>query len=368
MITSRLVVLLLLIWVLALPAPAAMQGQDSRDEQAIQRLVEAMESAVLARDQEEYLAIVDLSDPVFALEHTRWSDEWADDKLVLEFDLEATNIEVDGDEATGDLTMRWRTVGDSGATREAEFVGRFTRDGRDGWRYGGEHWNDTESEHFLVRAAPGLERQAEALIPLLPEIYEHVTTSLDYEPSVRNEIKLYADMTALGATTLLSLPLIQGWNEPGEALKLWPGEGVAASTVAHEFTHFLEFDMSGTAHSRLPWWLSEGLAEYVSSAFWGPGDADRYLAISQDWNATGLLADWEAMTDFETTPLALWNYVYPQGYAFARFITETYGEERRNEWVKAMSVEMDIDEASETVLGATFAELDEAFREWLAED
>jgi hypothetical protein len=63
----------------------------------------------------------------------------------------------------------------------------------------------------------------------------------------------------------------------------------------------------------------------------------------------------------------LWQFVYPQGYAMVRFITERYGDEKRNAWLAAMAIDMDIDQATPTVLGPTFDELDVAFRAWLRE-
>jgi hypothetical protein len=43
----------------------------------IAELVASMQAAVEAADRDAYLALVDLSDPRFALEHTRWADDWA---------------------------------------------------------------------------------------------------------------------------------------------------------------------------------------------------------------------------------------------------------------------------------------------------
>jgi hypothetical protein len=360
---------LLLFCTLLLAVPVMAQ-QTTTAEDEIAALLDSMTDAVLARDQETYLSYVDLSDPLFALEHTRWSDEWANDDILLDFSMEAENFAVEDGETTADLTMQWRIQENPAQHWIASYPVHFTPDEQDGsWHYAGEYWPLVlESEHFVVRAVPETEDAADTLLPLLPEIYEHVTTSLDHEPSARNEIKLYATSEALVASTLLSLPRIHGWNEPGEALKLFAEGGfVDESIVAHEFTHFLEFDMAGTQHSRFPWWLSEGLAQYVSSEFWGDAYAANYLAISQAWLAAGELADWDSMRVFEETPLELWQHVYPQGYAFARFVTETYGQEPRNEWLRAMSTEMEIEDATKSVFGVSFAELDADFRAWLGE-
>ena len=66
------------------------------------------------------------------------------------------------------------------------------------------------------------------------------TTAFGYEPEARMMIKLYLLPETLVAVTLLSLPLISGWNEPGEALKaIGTIPDDLPGIVAHEFTHFL---------------------------------------------------------------------------------------------------------------------------------
>ncbi len=326
-----------------------------------------MEAAVLACDTAAYFEQVDQTDLIFALEHTRWADEWARAPLVETYALAVDELRVAGDNATGRLTVTWRTLSADEATT-AEFPVRFTR-GEDGdWRYAGELWEDQPAEHFLIRAQPGLDEAAARVRAVLPDVYTHVTRSLDYTPSGHMQIKLYDSVEALVANTLLSLPPIHGWNEPGESLKLYAGpNGTPESAVAHEFTHFLEFDMAGTARSRLPWWLSEGLAVYVANDFAPNASTTAQLDLVAEWSADGSLAPWNTLSVFETTPPELWRYVYPQGYAFVTFVTEVYGVEQRNTWLKAMSTEMDLDEATPAVLGRSFEALDEEFRAWLAE-
>jgi hypothetical protein len=181
------------------------------------------------------------------------------------------------------------------------------------------------------------------------------------------EIKLYAQPEALVANTLLSLPLIAGWNEPGEALKLVhrPDGAPLTGTIAHELTHFAGFDRAGTKRSRMPWWLDEGIATYVASQLPGAPAQDRLAQVIQ-WNAEGTLAPWAEMAVFEDAPVELWTYVYPQGYAMVRFVTERFGQEERNAWLAAMATEIEIDAATPAVLGRSFDQLDTEFRAWLA--
>jgi hypothetical protein len=334
-----------------------------------------MQEAVVRGDKDAYLSHVDLADPTFALEHTRWADGWSKQPPAT-FALEIRDMTFTGSSATGVLTLRWKMETgqaevDELGERTAKLPVRFNR-GADGrWRYAGEAWGSFETEHFTVRAMPGLEGIARELIPELPEVYTHVTDSLGYAPSQDPEIKLYDDSRTLVATTLLSLPNTPGWNEPGEALKLRASKYASADdlkgVLAHELTHYLTFDMAGTAHSRMPWWLDEGLASYVGSRFDPPERAEDRMSQVREWAAEEGLADWDSISDFDTTPLELWEYVYPQGYAMVRYITERFGSERRNRWVAAMATDMEIEQATSEILGLPFEELDRAFDAWAKE-
>jgi len=333
----------------------------------IDALLEAMAAAVLAGDRAAYLALVDLSNPTFALEHTRWVDDWSGANPASKYSLKVWGLVIDDDEATGRMDVEWLVpgTGDFEFLRTTSYQVRFTG-GPGAWRYAGELWIDTQVEHFLIHAAPEIEDRAPAIAADLPEIYDRVTSSLAYEPGAPLEIKLYQNPGALVATTLLSLPDIRGWNEPGEALKIYlnPGEPSVAAIIAHEFTHFICFDRAGTQRTRAPWWLDEGIASYVAAPY-EESRAEAQLAQVIAWEASGELAPWASMAVFEDTPVTMWKFVYPQGYAMTRYVTEKYGEAMRNAWLAAMAIEMDIDQATPAKLGVTFDELDAAFRAWL---
>jgi len=346
-----------------LPSPTA-----STAAAEIERLVTAMAAAVVAHDRGAYLAHVDLADPVFALEHTRWIADWAGANPVRSYALEVDGLVIADGTATGRLTATW-TIEGFEAPRTATLGARLTG-GPCALRHAGEVWSATETDHFRLLVAPTVEGAGAAILPALPDVYDLVTSTLGYAPAGSMQIKVYADSTALVANTLLSLPLIRGWNEPGEALKLFfePGDESVIGVVAHEFTHFILFDRAGTQRTRMPWWLDEGIASFVARQMGQPTDGPaEQLQLVAGWAATGELARWTDMAVFEETPLELWKYVYPQGYAMVAFVTDRYGPSKRNAWLAAMATEMTIETATPAVLGVTFDELDAAFRAWIVE-
>ena len=332
----------------------------------IQALVAAMEAAVIAGDRTRYLELVDLSDPVFELEHTRWADEWSGAHPVAEYGLGFSDLAFSNGGATAQLTMTWSLDG-NGPPRTATFGARFTNDAG-GWRYAGEVGTATDVPHFRILVAPGLDGSVPGIVDDLPSVYDDVTAALGHVPAGSMELKLYSDSEALVANTLLSLPPILGWNEPGEALKLRlrPDGDPLTPVIAHEFVHFLSFDRAGTQRTRMPWWLDEGIAGFIAEAFEGPVLGDRLDQVVA-WNEAGELADWRDMAVFEETPQSLWQFVYPQGYAMVRYVTERYGQDERNAWLASMATEMTIDEATPASFGLSFDELDADFRAWLAD-
>ena len=344
--------------------------QTVTDEQAIHATVDAMEQAVLANDGDLYLSYVDLSDANFATEHQNWVRDWEDGEFLTSFILHVIDLEIEDDFAVGIMRLSWASTLEHQRGAVATYPVQFIYDADlESWLYAGEYWITTETENFLVHAAPGLEDTVDFLIPELPEIYHVATTSYDYEPQAAMEIKLYDSREALGANTLLSLPLITGWNEPAESLKLFATDNdFLAMVVAHEFTHFMTFDQAEHGQPLIPWWLNEGIAQYVAEPF-DPRGAEFYfnnrILRVRTWLVDDEIVAWEEMSDFPSTPVELWSFVYPQGYTFVSFISSTYGEDLRNEWLHAQAVDMTIDEASEAILGLSFEDLNADFEDWL---
>ncbi len=334
---------------------------------AIEFLVGSMAAHVQVGDKAGYLALVDLADPAFALEHSRLADEWAGLHPAPDYQLEVSDLDVEGNAATGSLTATWTNY--LGEPRSGTWAGSFTK-GPGGWRYAGEVWTETDVPHFKIKVAPGLDDQLSNVTQNLPAIYAHVIDTLDYEPVGTLQIKLYGDGPALAANTLLSLPNINGWNEPGEALKLRsnPEDPYMTPVIAHEMTHFTNFDRAGTKRTKMPWWLDEGIAVFVARKFdLIKDETDTATETVAAWLADGSLVDWDRMAVYETTPQELWRNVYPQGYVMVRFVTTKFGRDMRNAWLAKMATEMDIDAATPAVLGLSFDDLDKAFREWLTQ-
>lgn len=351
--------------VLAVDNAARTTTSTASAEQHIAAVVDAMQAAIRSRDQDRYLAHMDFSDPVFALEHTRFIVNWAERDVVQAVSLAVGDLTVNGNTAFGEMTVNWTRKPD-GLQRIARFPVEFRRYPDGNWRYAGEQWVSTAADHFVIKSVPGQESRAAEIAPTLPQIYNVATAELGFVPQTDMQIKLYTSMEALVATIQFSLPNIAGWNEPGEALKLHDRRGSSPTAViAHEFAHFLTFEMAGTAHGRAPWWLEEGIAVFVQTRFEPEAGIKRRLAQVREWALQGKLAAWDEMSDFEQTPEALWRNVYPQGFAMIYYVTETYGKDRRNAWIRAMVEGKDIGAATQATFDISFATLSADFETWI---
>jgi hypothetical protein len=335
------------------------RAQDEISSQ-IQTTVFQMKQAIQARDEKAYSELVDWSDPVFALEHRRWIQDWAENGASVS-ELSASNVISSGaDTSHATLLLQWKNPS---GLQSAEWPVIF-RKPNERWLYAGERWSDLRTPQALVRVAPGLELQGQQIAAALPDVLEHVQTSFGRRFKQPIQIKLYASSQTVTSSVSLNAPLFGGWNEPGEALKVVARrDGIPLSTLAHEATHQMVSELD--ENETVPWWLHEGLADYVASKYWDDSSAERVLEGVKSWARADQLVDWNRMRVYKTTPLELWKYVYAQGYAMTRYLTETYGAAKRNTWLERITISNDISKASLEVFDVNFTALDQRFKLWL---
>ena len=330
-------------------------------EDALNSLVNNMQQAILEQHKNTYLELVDLTDPVFALEHSRWVEDWVNHpvkQLELGFVLLGESL----NSATGTLT--WKYQNRDGLRIVAGYLVVFHQlEHR--WLYAGEFWLELKALNVSVKYAPGLEDQAKSVLERLPDITAHVASSLEFQSQAKTIVKIYDSKEAITQSVGLSWALFTGWNEPGEAIKVSSefGINISSSVLAHEITHNYAFEHFGS--SSFPWWLDEGLAEYVSSKYWSPFQLESIRRKVVDWAKTGELQPWENLTILDETPTALWKFVYAQGFAFVHFLTDTYGQNSRNQWLTQISSGKSLSEAAQITFGKSFEELNQDFHFWL---
>lgn len=380
---------LVMIGLVASPSSA------SRPE--IERLLEEMRAAVLAADLDGYMKFVDPSDPVFLQEQRMWADDLrkntpvefrmairdpeagarradeageggetpAQDSVVAT-DQGEHAVLIDGAVAEAAIEVAWSMPGWQ-KPRTLRWTALFRR-GEDGWLYSGEKWNRLESDGVLVMYADGLDEAARAVADELPAVRRHVHDgflfSEDSPIATRvQEVKVYGSMQHLQASIFLSYTDgIAGWNEPGESIKLLIGRrtrpGSLLPLLAHEYGHVATFELGD---SRMPWWILEGVAELCAETY--GKSRERNDREVRRWKADGKLPPFEEMVEFDDRAKKWYPQVYGQGHHMLGFISDRFGREARVAWLTSQARGASLDQATRDVLGLSFEQLDETWRE-----
>ncbi len=347
-------------------------------EIGLNRTAARMERAVRDGDFEAYMAYTWQDDPVFLADHTAWAQDWAAHPLeIFDIDLFNTRATTPG-QAAARMSIRWRVAGrsDEGSAGGATISARFyAQDGE--WLFGGADWKTADLDsirlYYLAGDTINIEPQANVMIDYLPSIYTGVTREFEHVPNAIIHIKLYESPITLQNWTRISMPNITRWNEPGESIKipLTPnGTAPSESTLGSELTRYLLYDMAGGTHGNFPWWLEEGIAQYGGARFSTLSQRNRILrqvaALSlAPENAEEQLFEWSLLETEPDVRDELKQVAALQAYTLVHYISETYGESARNNWIRAIATEQTVMQATPEHLGITFDELDTAWRAWL---
>jgi len=306
---------------------------------------------------------------------------WAEDLAKhhpFEFSLTITEEGATFDEGTTvcGVSMTWRiAIDENGRAIDPEkaLVRRatfppvvFTRapDGR--WLWCGERWESLAGDGFVVTYLPGDEAVAREVLGAFPIARRHVDEGFEIAGTPLQTIKLYADMDHLKATVYLSMPdpYLGGWNEPGESIKFMrdytKGHDRWVRAFAHEYGHVATWEM-GAGASRLPWWMQEGVAELAAEEF-DPGKGDHNEREMRRFALRSNVAPWETISDYGTCEQPLKYLAYVQGHHFMGYVSDRFGREKRNLWLRVLSDGAPLDEGTRQVLGLSFDDLSDAWR------
>ena len=346
-------------------APAKLAPAPEPEELRIglEGLLRAMERAVLAREAGAYMTLVDAADAEFVQEQRYFANDFVRSGPD-EFAMSVGPLTASDGSATGELTMVWRMPDKK--ERTVSFDARFVE--HDGsWRYAGETWARFEAPGVIVMHDPGLDELAKLTADAFGVVRGHVESLFELtetaQPKHTQKIKIYGSMAHLQASICLAYEQsLGGWNEPGESIKLLASRRTSPkqlqSLLAHEYGHCCTFVL-GERSNFMPWWTLEGVAEWAAEKYGRGGPPHTQV---QQWHTRSQLADWADITDFHTTKPSMGGYVYSQGHHMVWYIKETYTAAKLNQWLRAMSRGLTIDDATKGVLGMDFATLDTNWR------
>lgn len=357
---------------------------------SLEQIVRDMSAAVRAADIDGYLAHVDLREPVFAQEHRMWAaDLVRNTPLVFDMQILDENFQVGDGSVECDVRFTWampivkneahvkatpEQLKTPGKDRSLTLRCRFNlvdSAALPRWLFAGEVWKRAEGPGILA-LYPGdeLAENAAAVVQIMPEVRAHVERGFGLENTPLSEhvqvVKLYDRMQHLQFSIYPSYDdPIGGWNEPGESMKILvnrsPRRKELRPLLAHEYAHVATFFL-GEKAGVMPWWVLEGVAELSAEAFQGSKSID---LIVRGWAESNQLRTWDQLADFRGEAQEHQGHVYTQGHHMMGYISERFGRDRRNRWLRELALGSSLDEASVEVFAASWQSIDSAWRESL---
>ncbi len=333
--------------------------------QGIEDTLEQRARAVLARDQEAFLATVDPENRVLYWEETHWFED-LEEYPADEFAYESQLISLDGDQATVELTVRYNVPNLEGRRVPLTYRARFVR--------AGEHWlcSDVDfleqhSEHFVLKYEnPQYALYADRMLADAERAYDQVTTDLEADPQTPIEIKLYHQSDLSRFSIYMSMFRITGWNEPGESIKLNISgreqllSGGAARVIAHELTHAALF-AKGVQHGA----LHEGTAEYEAIRFdpqRGNVKVRKYRQEVYDLVRSKRPLTVEDLDDWRAVDPEDLSLFYSVGWDAVTYFRQRFGRETFLEWLRLLATDTSFQEAFGQATRMAFTDFDAEWR------
>jgi hypothetical protein len=187
------------------------------------------------------------------------------------------------------------------------------------------------ADHWDIHYYPEEEDAVRDAARMAERWYDRISGLLDHDFRVKKPVVLYANHPDFQQTNTTSGSIGEGTGGFTEGLKdrlVMPLTGIYSSTdhvLGHEIAHVFQYDMAGAGVGgpglaslmRLPLWVIEGMAEYLS--------VGRYDPHTAMWLRDALLRnDLPDLGQLTTDP----NYFpYRFGQAFWAWIGGTYGDE-----------------------------------------
>ncbi|MEC9374195.1 MAG: tetratricopeptide repeat protein, partial [Planctomycetota bacterium] len=233
-------------------------------------------------------------------------------------------------------------------------------------------YDTVESEHFIVRFRPGIDRlMAEEMLGPLEEIHEIVAGAIDHEPAVKTTIELMPDHEwfAVRITGMPAIHTIAAATGPViamEAPKIGPrhtGEYDWIRVIRHEYVHTVTLSRT---RNRIPHWFTEAAAVYLE------GSERSYSTCNL--LATALIRD--ELFDMREINIAFVrpkkptdrSQAYAQGHWMYEYIVERFGPRAPLDLMDLYAEGLREEAAMSSVFGISREQFYEDFVKWALED
>jgi hypothetical protein len=136
------------------------------------------------------------------------------------------------------------------------------------------------------------------------------------------------------------------------------------TTIAHELTHQVVYQVTANPYNVLPRWLDEGLAVYNENAGLLNPILASYLSMAIAENK--LISVRSLCSEFSAIPEQAY-LSYAESYSLVEYLITTYGEEKMLELLNTFSEGSSYDDALEKAYGFDMDGLDSLWRDYVAD-
>jgi tetratricopeptide (TPR) repeat protein len=227
-----------------------------------------------------------------------------------------------------------------------------------------------ETEHFIIRHAPGLDAvMAEMMPEPLERIHRLVSERFGFEAPRKTVIELLPDHQRFGVriTGMPFIHTVAACTGPVIALEV-PREGKPSEhlglfdwprVLQHEYTHTITLAQT---RNRIPHWFTEAAAVSMEQA---PRDHDTCQILAQSWK-DGTLFDLDEIKWAFVRPKLPGDRskAYAQGHWMVEFMNERFGESAMIRLLDRYFHGQREQEAMPAALGVSREEFFEAFKTW----
>jgi hypothetical protein len=232
---------------------------------------------------------------------------------------------------------------------------------------GGIPWRERSSASFTILYAPGSEDEAERYAGFVDTVYEEISAAFSYRTATPLTLRLF--------------PTSEDYYQVNPAARNVPGviahadfrrrelvvivertaqqtEEEVKNNIRHELTHIVIGDLSG---NRLNTGFQEGVAQYMERP---AGELDRRVAALRLARDSGRLLPWSAFDERQQIYAAP-EVSYPQSLSVVAFLVDRGGFGKLREFLTVTARSSGYRSALERVYGATPADLEAEWLDWL---
>ena len=246
----------------------------------------------------------------------------------------------------------------------------FAQFGKNKVRYDDYTWSYIQTEHFDLYFHDGGEELSHFTAPVVEQAVNEISRVLNWRMRKRVSVIIYNSHSDFQQTNVTLGYLSEGILGFTELLKNRSVVAFDGSNnnfwhlIRHELVHVVVNDMiyggniqsvvSGRVRLRIPLWMNEGLAEYISMGW--------------DTNADMILRDIATNNNIPNINELDYYLAYKGGQSVYRFIAERYGDQKIGEIWANMKGRSSAEKGIEKSIGLNMKELTVAWHKWVRKE